>query len=216
MRKHEMPWHQQQRGMSLLFALMALVVISLASVALVRSVDTSALVIGNLGFKQDANAAAAPAAEQAIKFLIQNNGATLYVDHADLGYYATSRDSMDATGQSTDKGRAVIDWGGTGCSSYASDSYGGVCMKASAEFPVGANMARFVITRLCAMEGDPSGNDCAVSAGGSQTPGGAKAGQDYGYRFLPMKSSSQQYYRVVVRVKGARGTVAFTETIVLI
>ena len=47
----------RQRGMSLVFALLALAALSLAGIALVRSVNTSSLVIGNLGFKQGATAA---------------------------------------------------------------------------------------------------------------------------------------------------------------
>jgi hypothetical protein len=49
---------QQQRGSALIFALMTLVALMLAAVALVRSVDTSSRVLGNLGFKQEATAAA--------------------------------------------------------------------------------------------------------------------------------------------------------------
>ena len=49
-----------QRGVSLLFALMALAAMLLAAVALVRSVDSGALVLGNLGFKQEATAVRRP------------------------------------------------------------------------------------------------------------------------------------------------------------
>ncbi len=48
-----------------LFALLALAAMSLAAVALVRSVDGGSLVIGNLGFKQDTTRAADRAAELA-------------------------------------------------------------------------------------------------------------------------------------------------------
>ncbi|OYZ08643.1 MAG: hypothetical protein B7Y32_02005, partial [Methylophilales bacterium 16-45-7] len=41
-----------QQGLVLFVALMALVVMSLASVALIRSVDTSSQITGNLAFKQ--------------------------------------------------------------------------------------------------------------------------------------------------------------------
>ena len=54
---------RRQRGVSLIFALMALAVISLAAVALVRSVDTTSLVIGNLGFKQVKAALSGPLGE---------------------------------------------------------------------------------------------------------------------------------------------------------
>ena len=59
----------RQRGMSLLFTIMTLVVLSLAAVALVRSVDIGALIVGNLAFKQDATAASAVVAAEAIAAL---------------------------------------------------------------------------------------------------------------------------------------------------
>jgi Tfp pilus assembly protein PilX len=54
----------KQRGVVLFFALIALVVMSLAAVALIRSVDTSTLIAGNLAFKQ-ANTTSADAGTEA-------------------------------------------------------------------------------------------------------------------------------------------------------
>ena len=48
------PARSRQRGVSLFFALVCLVAIMLAAVALVRSVDTSTLISGNLAFQQSA------------------------------------------------------------------------------------------------------------------------------------------------------------------
>ncbi len=165
-----------QRGVSLVFALMALVVISLGAVAIVRSVDTGALVIGNLGFKQDATSAAAQAAE---------------------------------TGQSTASGKTVVAWSGSG-------SCSGNCVTPSPELTLngGANKARYVITRLCAVEGDPTVIDCAVPIGAQLTGGGNKGVESYGKQKIETLVSTAQYYRIVVRATSARGTVSFTETIV--
>ena len=206
-----------QRGISLLFALMALVVISLAAVALVRSVDTSALVIGNLGFKQDATSAASQAAERAVAFLTANAGANLQNDNADVGYYASSRDTLDVTGQGSNSARAVVDWTGDGkCSLYAVGSYG-LCVKASDEISLngGANTARYIITRLCATEGAPAAIDCAVPTGSAMTGGGNKGTPGYGAgQKAQVVVVNSQYYRIVVRATSARGTVSFTETMV--
>ena len=90
-----------QRGVSLLFALLALAAISLAAVALVRSVDSGVQVIGNLSFKQDATAAADRAAEVARAWL-QAPGRDLLNDSTSgLGYYASSQDNLDPTGRLT-------------------------------------------------------------------------------------------------------------------
>ncbi|KQV87011.1 hypothetical protein [Pelomonas sp. Root1237] len=197
--------------------MIALVVISLAAVALVRSVDTSSLVIGNLGFKQDATSAASQAAESAVAYLNANAGTNLHNDRAAAGYYASSRDSLDMTGQgSTSNARAVVDWtGGGACSLYAAGSFG-TCVSPSAQISLngGANTARYIITRLCAGEGAPSAVDCAVPTGSALTGGGNKGVQSYKDGKAQTIVTNSQYYRIVVRATSARGTVSFTETMV--
>lgn len=59
----------RQRGLVLFLALVALVVLSLAAVALIRSVDTSTLIAGNLAFKQAATTSADAGVESAITML---------------------------------------------------------------------------------------------------------------------------------------------------
>jgi len=56
----------RQRGVVLFFALIALVVMSLAAVALIRSVDTNTLIAGNLAFKQAATSSGDSGLEMAI------------------------------------------------------------------------------------------------------------------------------------------------------
>ncbi|WP_119352969.1 pilus assembly PilX family protein [Azohydromonas sediminis] len=217
MARHRLVRRLRQRGISLIFALLSLVVISLAAVALVRSVDTSSLVIGNLGFKQDATAAASQAAEQAIAWLWANRGETLHNDRADAGYYAASRDALDPTGhRSSAATRAVVDWNDDDCDSYPSGSFA-VCVEPSGEISLngGANRARYVITRLCATEGSPATVDCAFPVGTALSGGGNKGEINAkSPERLNAVGSSQQYYRIVVRALSARGTASFTETIV--
>lgn len=204
----------RQQGLSLLFSLLALGALSLAAVALIRSVETGSLVMGNIGFKQDATAAASQAAESAITWLQANTGTNLHTDKAASGYYAASRDALDVTGQgSTAANRAVVDWAGDLCNVY--DSFG-TCIRASAELSLngGANRARYVITRLCASEGDPTAVDCAFPMTSATSSGGNKGVVDYKAGKVVVAVSTQQYYRIVVRSQSARGTVAFTETIV--
>ncbi len=209
--------HGTQRGISLLFALMALVVISLAAVALVRSVDTSSLVIGNLGFKQDATAAASQAAEQAVAYINAADAATLQQDVVASGYYAASRDSLDVTGLgSTSATRDAVDWNQDGCKLYASGTYRTCVKPVATEISLnnGANKARYIITRLCSAVGDPSTVDCATPLGSALTGGGNKGATDYGHLKSTTQVVNAQYYRIVVRSTSARGTVSFTETMV--
>lgn len=206
-----------QRGVSLLFALIALAVLSLAAVALVRSVDTGALVIGNLGFKQDATASSDQGAEQAIGYLTANiAGALLDVNQTASGYFASTSD-LDATGNSNSvTTRSVVDWGGDNCSSYPSGTYTGGCLTPATGADVNGNKTQYVITRLCPTAGpaNAAGNDCSTPMGESgESTGRGECNYRRCERFVPTGAGGV-YFRIVVRTVGGRNAVSFTETIV--
>lgn len=226
----------RERGVSLLFALLALVSLSLAGVALVRSVDTSALVMGNLGFKQDATAAADKATQKAIATVFDPASAVdRNVNNEAIGYYAMAHESIDATGQRTSEAsRELINWDMNNCA-YATNTAMATCLvRPSDEIEFNGNKLRYVVFRLCSATGAPSsaGNVCArpkaVSTGsGSGSTGtgltaAPKRGEiKYGGGLrLPFPSATPGgayqgvYYRIVVRVIGARNTTSFVETIV--
>ena len=141
----------RQRGVSLLFALIAMVALALAAVALSRSVNTGALIVGNLGFKKDALLASDQAAEQAFAWIQAHIAdSTLFADNAALGYYASSLDALDPTGNQTGVAtRAVVDWNRDDCASV-SGGYGS-CLRPSDPITINGNTSRYVITRLCAI-----------------------------------------------------------------
>jgi type IV pilus assembly protein PilX len=210
--------HRRSKGISLIYSLLALAAISLAAVALVRSVNGGGLVIGNLAFKQDASLSSARAAETAVSWL-SANAAALTLDSSLAGYYATSRDTLDITGTSrpADSARSVVDWDDNNCSSYTSGSYA-VCVDANpALLNVGnGNTARYIILRQCAQEGDPmtSNVDCLAPVAVNLDNTTNKGGLNYSQQGLATNLARAQYYRVVVRTRGARNTVAFTETVI--
>jgi Tfp pilus assembly protein PilX len=204
-----------QRGLSLLFALLALVALSLAAVGLVRSVGTGSLVVGNLGFKKDATATADRGAELAITWL-QNNlaGTTLEQDATASGYYATSKDALDPTGRNAAAAtRAVVDWNGDNCATVSGSFT--ACLGASSATTLGTNAVNWVITRLCASAGskDDVSNSCATSLNSGTADDPNSGSREYGNEDLG-SSTSSPYYRVIVRTVGGRNTVSFTETIV--
>lgn len=218
--------HRTQDGVSLLFALIALVALMLATLGLIRSVDTSSLVLGNIGFKQDATAAADQAAGQAINWL-STNKFSLNSDQQSKGYYArsmefeadgtTAKPPVDATWrQIAGTNRQLIDWDGDNCQAAASGSYTGCTIKPMAGTDVGSNKVQFAIFRLCSKVGDYTTDtsiQCAKYAGS-----GSSAAEDHGdlnYTSRPdIRGAASPYFRIVVRVAGARNTVSFTETIV--
>ena len=59
----------RQRGVSLFISLVTLVIITLAGIALLRSVDTGALVAGNLAFKDATMQATSVGMEEAATYL---------------------------------------------------------------------------------------------------------------------------------------------------
>ncbi len=89
--------------MSLIFALLTLVALSLAAVALVRSVDTSTTVIGNLGFKQDSTFYAGQAAEEAIAWLNANKTSTVLACRRPGGRLLRDRDREPRSDQPPDR-----------------------------------------------------------------------------------------------------------------
>lgn len=207
----------RHRGVSLIFALLALAAVSLAAVSLVRSVQGGTLVIGNVGFKQDTTRAADVAAEQARNWLTKS-GHDLTTNGADgMGYYSTVRTNIDPTGQRTSSSNKmdVIAWEGTTCSCAGTTC--GQCLKPSNAFTVnGGNVrAQYLITRLCPAGGAVGiSNACAqpvsVDANTCKSNGGLTVNE-------PKVCEEQQqapYYRIIVRTVGGRNTVSYTETIV--
>lgn len=65
----------KQRGVVLFFALIALVAMSLAAVALIRSVDTNTMIAGNLTFKQAATTSGDAGVEAAVNWLAATEAA---------------------------------------------------------------------------------------------------------------------------------------------
>ena len=210
-----------QRGVSLIFALMGLVVLTLGAVALLRSVDTGLMVLGNLGFKQDALSASSAGTEAAISWLQNQTAATLAADQRALGYSSVAIVSLEPTGPRADAAAAtpaiLVDWSDNGCKvSGLNGRAVASCLPASGPIQVaGGNTVRYFITRLCAAAGQAEGNDCmkavVLQSGTSTTQRGSLG---YGSQQRFVEKSAGTYYRIVARAEDKRGTVSYTETLV--
>src|SRR5690606_36083601 len=176
--------------------------------------------------QQDATVSADIAANAAVAWLTDATSDLTVSSSADpnsdqaqrTGFYAHLLSPLDVTGeQLTVASRHVVDWDLDGCKSA-----GGTTPQcsliphdvdmAAAGAPAG-NTARYVIIRLCSADGAASADSCARSltatAGGGIEDGACSEGDG-----CKPSQASGQYFRVIVRVKGARDTVSFTETIV--
>jgi len=137
---------RKQHGMALFFALVCLVAIMLSAVMLVRSVDTSTLIAGNLAFQQAATVTGDSGAEQAIVWLagVESANATknvlndpthaFNIDNPTAGYYA----SLDPAKSLTASSGSHFLWDDTD----------------SAVLPVeNGNTVRYIIQRMCRASG---------------------------------------------------------------
>jgi Tfp pilus assembly protein PilX len=210
----------RQRGIVLFTVLIALVVLSLASVALVRSIDTGTTIAGNLTFRQAATQAADGASEAALAWLESQIAASgvvsLQITKA-TGYYATSRPGCDLTGV-TPSAADDVKW-------EASDPANPNCNMvavavAGDRLPAGYS-ASYVINRMCNADGPANG----AGAGGvpvvcdtyTRTTAAAEDGgtkTSIGYH-VTSAVSSHLYFRVTTRVVGPNNAVSHVQVVLL-
>lgn len=215
------PLRRRQRGLSLLYAMLALVVLALATVALIRSVSTGSVVAGNLAFKQEAAAASDQAVRQAVLSLtnrLTNNGQTgLDADASVPGYYASSNELVDVTGsQISVSTRRLVRWDNDFCGAQPSGTFASCDIVPATLGNINGNDARYVIFRMCDRSGDPISDttiNCARPLAASATSGSNEA-RDYGGGSGVSATVTTPYYRVLVRVRGPRNTTSYTETII--
>ena len=208
----------RQHGLSLIVVLVALVVMSFAAVALLRSSDTSTLVSGNLAFQRTALQSGDAGIEAAIEWLESAGGAVLHDDDAANGYFATTADACDLTGTRTPgNAKDDIDWIGADPGNECS-------MKARQTLRDGIADGfdvRYVINRVCNAEGDPDAVFASDGVtpmtcsrvGGGTSEGSTRSGASYGN--VPLTGDAQTYYRITVRIAGPRNTVRYVQAAVV-
>jgi len=191
---------RRQRGVVLFIALIVLVAMTLAGIALVRSVDTSVVISGNLAFKQTATQSSDSAMAQAFTWLNANSaGATLQSDNVGSGYFSARPAVEPDWSNMANWANAVVLNGG------APDATG--------------NVVRYVVHRMCTEPDTPYNgtnagvaNVCALSYPASaSTVGGSMSVGAPAFEALP-----QLFYRVTARVDGPRNTVSIVQASVLL
>lgn len=196
-------FQSRQRGVILFIALIVLVAMTLAAIALVRSVDTSNVVAGNLAFKESTINAADQGTNQAVQWLNGNTGTgTLNNDNlavaGNILYYSSGQLA------SGEKWWTVLSaWTGFSGSPYT-DTIG--------------NQIYVIINRMCTQpnttyNGNGAGgvaNICSLyfPTSGSSTGGSMTVGS------FNFQGNPQLYYRITSRVLGPRNTISFVQTMV--
>ena len=189
----------KQRGVVLMVALIVLVALTLAGIALMRSVDTSTVIAGNLAFQQAATNTGDTGIETAITWLETNNsGSTLHNNIYAQGYAASRQDP--GSGQSWDAFWTAVLLANAQVTTLTTNSTTG-------------NTVSYAIQRLCNATGDPvsTGVDCAVP---QTTSTSSSSGSSKGSGVIQLTVASGVYYRITSRIAGPRNTVSYVQAIV--
>lgn len=205
---------QHQSGLALMVALIALAAMTLAGVALVRSIDTNALIAGNLAFRQNATTSADTGVEAARTWLINNSSTSLENDIVDNGYYATRMSGLDITGSRTKGTDDNVKW----IDASGEELAGTFKAKCDTANDATGNRTCFVIQRMCSSEGsrDDPVNGCSLTWSGN-TSGNSKGAiqQNVTYQqTLVGSGNSMTYYRITVRVAGPRNNNSYVQVFV--
>ncbi|MFH0132709.1 hypothetical protein ACGLHS_21060 [Variovorax sp. VaC1] len=202
---------KRQDGVIVFIALIAVLVLSLAAAALLRSTDTAGVISGNVAFKEAATAAADTGAERAFNAL-----PTLATNDVDVANtYFRLMQTVDANGVPN-----TINWANVPCYDAISGA-ATVCNGNESLYRV-----QYVIDRLCSVA--PTTTDpltlltSKCVAGQPFSAGGDAAGSDnnshaqttnvFGSLTPPPPTRPTIHYRVTVRVLGPRSTVSIVQT----
>lgn len=184
-----------QRGVVLFIALIVLVAMTLAGIAMIRSVDTGNIISGNLAFKQSATSAGDYGIEQALTWLktttanLQNDNPPFYF--ANWGSASGNFDPTGVTG-------APHDWINS-AQVLATDAAG--------------NTVSYVIHRMCSASGmAPNASQCVMTSGGGSTQKSTFGSIDYSRG--KFGTGTTAYYRITARIEGPRRTVSYVQAMV--
>ncbi|MFC7420285.1 hypothetical protein ACFQNF_10350 [Iodobacter arcticus] len=195
----------KQKGLVLLISLIVLVVMTLAAIALVRSMMTSNQVANNLALRQGTTAAADAALEKARFWLVDRSlqaPAELNNASDDNGYSPkntiTGIDGRELpitiTPIDGNKWRANVSW------VYANPSKGNAPLsRADEDKAVNSNgyKAAYFIQRSCATAGQKTPNRSACDLQ-KMSPNEPEGNSEY-----------QMIYKITVRIEGPKNTVSF-------
>lgn len=196
----------KQQGVVLFVALIALVVMSLAAVALIRSVDTNTIIAGNMALKHGALISSDRGVETAITWLDSQataNKESLYANNVTKGYYATytTLNLDDPT---------VLKNPNTWLDAVSAEATGnGITGGAEAS---SGNKIRFIIQRMCRDFVAPSGSVCLLGA--AEIGNGSKAVVDSTRAGAIINSQQSPAYRITTRVVGVKNTYSYAQTYV--
>ena len=188
-----------QRGVMLFIALIVLVALTMAGIAMMRSVDTSTIVAGNIGFRQSAVNAADQGIRDAYAYMTANmTTGVLTNDDFTNGYM-----SSVPAGETPDWYTNPASW------VNAKAINGGVA-------DASGNTVSFVIHRLCPIANCAANAACGgvTNICGQSLSSSAVSGEGVDQSAANFFTSPPlTHYRVTVRSIGPRNSVAYVQTL---
>ena len=188
---------QRQRGVVLVFALIALLALMFAGIAIVRSVDTANLISGNMAFRQAALQSSDIGVEAA--FIALPNIVATSKDANIANQYYALRQTVDGSGVPT-----TINWANVSCR----DNANAVVTCSSQEYQV-----KYIIDRMCDQQTNNSTTISDIQGYCFADINTGKGGSKGAFSAV-FTSADAVYYRVTVQVTGPRNTVAYVQALI--
>jgi Tfp pilus assembly protein PilX len=201
-RCHAPSFAHRQRGTMLIISLIVLVAMTLAGIAMMRSVDTSAIVAGNIAFKQSSLNAADAGLQAGYTYLTTNSGTpTLYNDNNAAG--------VSSVGYFSSAPGTEPDWSNPSTWTNAGSVNAGVA-------DASGNVVQFLIHRLCPIANCAPNATCngTTNVCGSTPDTTAISGEGVDQssaNFFTRPPAT--HYRVTARVVGPRQSTAIVQTL---
>lgn len=201
-----------QGGVVLVLALVILVVMTIAGIALVRSVDTGSAVAGNLAFQQAATQAGGAGVEDAIVSFLNDKTTEQLQDNAYASGYAaavTNPADWEAYWVNTINPEPLQP---PVLAKNCTDDHPRPGRSCTLPTDAAGNTVTYTIQRLCQTTGDPMLDPTGCVTSKTVLSGGE--GNSLGAGSARLNKATQYYYRVTSRIEGPRNTLTYTQTIV--
>lgn len=205
----------KQRGIVLFFALIALLVLSLAAVALIRSVDTSTIIAGNLAFKQTATSSGDTGVEAAMVWMTAAQAANSTVNVLNDPSHTFNQDAL-AQGYYSSVHDDPADPSYVNLFNGATWGAGNSVLVGADPDPVTGNTTRFIIQRLCRTANQPVATANCLFSGALQDINGqhVKLPQEVCSGPGCPVAGQTPMIRVTSRVTGPKNTVSYVQAFV--
>jgi Tfp pilus assembly protein PilX len=187
------------RGAVLFIALIVLVAMTLAGIAIMRSVDTATLIAGNLAFKQGTMQSSDNGIEQAYQWLLTNRP-TLWSSNLGQGYNS---------GYATPVWTTAATW--TNAVTVGTDAAGNTI---AYQIHRMCNCPDALYNGVCAAG---QSNQCALdNPTGTGAPPPPSQGESFTVGAPGFLQDPRVYYRITVRTQGPRNTVSYVQSMVAV